>query len=476
MKQFIILPFLFFYLFNTSLSAQEVISVGKKVTISVNATDADIFQAKGIEVSTSVVIKDAISNGGLENMGSYKRFGKGKAELNIRDFEDRVTLVFYKSGFAPEIRTFVYDKEKKKDLLNIEVKLQTRVFQVAAEPFGSEIFINGESRGTTFPLWVFVKFNSSVSIEVKKVGYSTISENISYTDQKQPPIGLKTYSLTSRLVQLQVNPGSGSQIRVNGVLIGDGHGDVIVPENECVNVKVKKDGFSEVEKQYCNKKGVGELPLNDLVLLEDRELIVRGPEGSTISANGKNIGTKEVAIKILKGTQVDVTISKPGFISYRKTFYNKQEEVTPPSIINVEEKSSDMPEDEAFKSSSESNVANINFTLSVPSNRSEETAWKTVSSIITSYFDELEQIDRETGYLRTAWVYKTYPNVTIRTRVIVKLSNRSPLKYTIKICSEYNDESDELKRGSKDDTFFKPWTRILQNYKELINEAQARIQ
>ena len=92
---------------------------------------------------------------------------------------------------------------------------------------------------------------------------------------------------------------------------------------------------------------------------------------------------------------------------------------------------------------------------------------------LKTYFDELEQIDRETGYLRTAWVYKRYPNRTVRTRVIVKINNREPLKYSLKISSE--ECSDRTKLDSRDDDDFRPWDRVLNKYKEIISEMQARL-
>lgn len=37
-----------------------------------------------------------------------------------------------------------------------------------------------------------------------------------------------------------------------------------------------------------------------------------------------------------------------------------------------------------------------------------------MSQIVVTYFDTLEITDKTTGYLRTAWSVKTFPNNTIR--------------------------------------------------------------
>ena len=155
------------------------------------------------------------------------------------------------------------------------------------------------------------------------------------------------------------------------------------------------------------------------------------------------------------------------------TLYNDEANVSPPAFIALSENSPEFPEDESFTSSTESDLANRDFVLSIPDGMEEDNAWRIVAQIIQTYFDELEQIDRETGYMRTAWVYKRYANRTVRTRVILKINNRQPLKYSIKISSEEN--SDRQRLDSRDDDDYKPWDRVLNQYKEIISEMQSRL-
>ena len=238
-------------------------------------------------------------------------------------------------------------------------------------------------------------------------------------------------------------------------------------------MKADKEGFVEIERTYCNKEGSPEPPVSDKVSLSDRKITIRVPDGATIRVNGKEVGTSEYTIKLVKGSKAKIEVEKKGFVTYMTTIHNDESEVAPPAVIVLSENTPEFPEDESFSSSTESDVANRDFVMSTPDGMSEENAWKIVAQIIQTYFDELEQIDRETGYLRTAWVYKRYPNRTVRTRVIVKINNREPLKYSLKISSE--ECSDRAKLDSRDDDDFRPWDRVLNKYKEIISEMQARL-
>jgi hypothetical protein len=87
----------------------------------------------------------------------------------------------------------------------------------------------------------------------------------------------------------------------------------------------------------------------------------------------------------------------------------------------------------------------------------------------------LENSDAQTGYLRTAWQIKTYGannEVVIRTRIIVKRSSDSPVRYTVKIVSERNRAAGV---SVKEDENFFPWDRLLNTYRDVISEMQSRL-
>lgn len=161
---------------------------------------------------------------------------------------------------------------------------------------------------------------------------------------------------------------------------------------------------------------------------------------------------------------VEVIVEKAGFVVFKKNYCNDGV-LSPPVaehlILSV---------DEAFSSSIQSDQANVNFTIET--GRPEAEAWKILSQIAMTYFDNIELADKETGYIRTSWNVKNFLNNTIRTRIIVKQADVSPLKYTIKLVSEY---SGDAKTSVKEDESYYPWDRILNSYKDVISEYQSRL-
>lgn len=452
---------------------QETIQVGKEFNISSVPNDAMIYIYSGPWKSEKQLEIEALEND-LSSMSYFKKLGSGSYPIEIDDYDDLITLVAVKQGYAPVVKTFAYNKELKKEQLSLKLELTTRLFQLDASPYDADIYVDGEKMAHPYPIVMHLGENTNKTIEVKKEGYLTKTEVFYNQEGKsEAPIKMKTISLDTRVVHFETTPAEGSYIFVDGVKVGEGNAQIVLKPNSCVLVKAEKQGFVEIERTYCNKQGSPEPPVNDKVSLSDRKVTIRVPDGAVIRVNGKEVGTGEYTIKLVKGSKAKIEVEKKGFVTYMTTIYNDESELAPPAIIVLSENTPEFPEDESFSSSTESDVANRDFVMSTPLDMSEETAWKIVAQIIQTYFDELEQIDRETGYLRTAWVYKRYPNRTVRTRVIVKINNREPLKYSLKISSE--ECSDRTKLDSRDDDDFRPWDRVLNKYKEIISEMQARL-
>jgi hypothetical protein len=60
----------------------------------------------------------------------------------------------------------------------------------------------------------------------------------------------------------------------------------------------------------------------------------------------------------------------------------------------------------------------------------------------------------------------------VRTRIIVKRQSDSPLRYVVKIVSERN--KDGIYSLTEDEAF-DAWDRLLNSYKDVISEMQARL-
>lgn len=211
-----------------------------------------------------------------------------------------------------------------------------------------------------------------------------------------------------------------------------------------------------------------ESPLYDNIVMKDRVVQINTtPNDATIKMDGRQVGAGEYGIKILEGACVEVIVEKAGYVAITKNFCNQRNMQSPPVNEHVV-----LKEDEAYSSSIQSDQANVNFSISVGSGRSEEDAWKVMNQIVTNYFDVIEMSDKETGYVRTAWNMKNFPNNTIRTRIIVKPGNTGSSQYVVKIQSE---ASGAANTAAKDDEKFREWGRILNTYKDIISEMQSRL-
>jgi len=185
-----------------------------------------------------------------------------------------------------------------------------------------------------------------------------------------------------------------------------------------------------------------------------------------IYIDGKLMGSGQVEVIVLSNSCVTVRVEKIGFLIETINFCNKKGSATPPKSYYVQ-----MRRDDAYDASVQTDVANID--IEIKTSLEELDAWKLLSQIITSYFDVLEVTDRETGYLRTAWVVQSFQQNTIRSRVIVKLGNSDPLAYKVKVVSE---ESRAPGTSVKSDELFREWDRVLRKFENIQEELRTRLQ
>jgi hypothetical protein len=237
----------------------------------------------------------------------------------------------------------------------------------------------------------------------------------------------------------------------------------------CTTVRLQKAGWSSTERQYCNKEGLPDPPTSDRVALSGRVVAVNGPAGARIFVNQKQAGTGSFPVKVPDGGCVKVHVEQSGFVSWDQEFCSQDNAPVPPLEQAVE-----LVTDDSYAASVASDQANVNITVEVSPKLNEVQAWKLLASIVLGSFDVLENSDSQTGYLRTAWQTKSWKDlgVVVRTRIIVKRQSDSPLRYVVKIVSEHN--KDARVSSSEDENFF-PWDRLLNTYKDVIGEMQARL-
>ena len=426
----------------TMLFIALLVRADKKITLSATPAQASIFQ----------IGKD----------GKEVLLGVGNAVIKVdKDLPFKIAVRL--EGYKPVIKTYVNSKNvdlPKED----RIVLEDRLVKVTAQPYDARIFLNGVDQGTNSG-WVEVRKDNSVTVEVRKTGFYTKTKTYyNRSGMDIPPID-DFITLSDRAMFVRTTPAD-VQVVVNGKKIAEGNTEIVIPMQSCVTVEYVKEGFVSIEKQYCAKDGQPMPPVSENVVLKDRQVSIRTtPADASIKVDGRVMGNGEYKARIPFGQCVEVIVEKSGYVASSKNYCNEDNVQPPPSADHVI-----LSLDEAFTSSVQSDQANLNFTIET--SKPEQDAWKILSQITMNYFDNIELADRETGYIRTAWNVNNFKDNTIRTRIIVKQADIAPLKYTIKLVSEF---SGKARTSVKEDQLFFPWDRILNTYKDVISEFQSRM-
>lgn len=396
-----------------------------------------------------------------------QELGIGTVELKLnKSSKNRVKVS--KLGYKPVIKE--YDKDIKWGKIE-KITLDTRQVDISAEPFDAEILVDGKLIGTK-AISIYIAKDRFLTVEVRKAGFAPVRKvYYNQQDKETPPIN-DSFVLRDRQVRLEVNPADAG-VTTNGITLGRGNQDVRVPFGECVTTTVTKDGFVSFQKVYCNKEGDPEPPTRDRAVLEDRLVkITTTPNDASIEISGKRVGNGSYDLKVPKNACVEIRVLREGFVQYKKNYCNQSNMQEPPLTDFLE-----LAIDEAYTSSVSSDLANVRITVPVRAGISAESAWKVLSSIITGYFDVLETVDYNTGYLTTSWQVQNYLTSIIRTRVIVSAGgNTNQTAYVIKLVSQEAKINGDERVTVKDDEKFEDWARILKKYDGLIQQIQARLQ
>jgi hypothetical protein len=440
------LKYLLFFALLMSFS-QEGIS--QKILLTANHTDAKFILLNDYDDSEK------------------QELGTGSTEIKLeKNSKNRVKIV--KPGYQTVIKEYNKDLKWEKEQ---RITLDTRQVDVTAEPFDAEIFVDGRMIGTK-AIYLYIQKDRFLTLEIRKPGFATVSKVYYNQPDKETPPMKDHFILKDRQVRLEVLPADAT-VSTNGITLGRGNQDIKVPFGDCVTVTVNKDGFVNYEKVICNKEGDPEPPIRDKAVLEDRLVkVTTAPNDAAIEIGGKRVGNGAYDLKVPKNSCVEIRVSKDGFVRYVKNYCNQPNMQEPPSADFLE-----MQVDEAYTSSVSSDLANVRITVPVKSGLAPTEAWKILSSIITGYFDILETVDYNTGYLSTAWQVQNFQSSIIRTRVIVSSGgNSNQVAYAVKLVSQEAFLDGKNAVTVKDDEKFVDWARILKKYDGLIQEIQARLQ
>ena len=435
----------------------------KELTLTTIPADAEIYE--------------------IANNGFALKKGIGSIILRL-DKDKSVTMEVRKTGFVPEKKTFIREKNGQP---TVTIELTQRAVQINASPADAMIWINNAEIGRS-PQTISIVKGVSTTIDIKKPGFVTQSKTLYNKQGEEVPDITYLFKLEDRIVSIKVEPQD-ANILVDGKKKAEGSTFIIIPKDKCVVVKVEKQSYISNEVTYCNKELENAPPLTDLIKLKDRSIQINAmPEDARIIIDGKEVAKGSYNMKLNAGKCSEMLVLKSGFVGYKSTLCNQTDATAPEGNYAIQ-----LKEDEAYLQSEQSSIANKNFNLVIENSIiTPQEAWKKLVSIIQSYFDEIETVDYSTSYLKTNWVGKTF-NVgsefksMIRTRVIITYGGEAN-KYNIKILSEitkpesncarnandYNSSSKSSSLTAMNDECFEPVDRILRKYSDLISEIQRR--
>ena len=211
------------------------------------------------------------------------------------------------------------------------------------------------------------------------------------------------------------------------------------------------------------------------------------PSTAKIYFNGELSGTGTATITLERAILVEVKIVNEGFITFQKNYrYGKGSQFAKNEGVGGYERGKNeytitLDEDPAYVSPEEkeekldkisilTDSINKFINCSVNAKYSQTDSWKIVNSVVSDYFDDIDNTNTEVGTLKTPWQSQIIGSQKMRTRLIVKTNTDN--SYKIKIQSEYTDN---VNASVKDDETFKEWDRILKKYSNLIIDLNSKL-
>jgi len=186
-----------------------------------------------------------------------------------------------------------------------------------------------------------------------------------------------------------------------------------------------------------------------------------------VSINGEFQGVApiEIKMKLPKDGLIQISAEREGALG----LWTKKVAVRDlRGVINVR-----LEKDDAFAATISDQVANKWLTVAPKSTVGEDgkidqdKVWQKLVSVVTDNFSDLEQMDRQSYYLRSAWRVRDYDYIVMRNRLVVKLGVGTEFAIKVQLESMYAVKDSSSSTVSDDD--FKPYDRVLKSDKETID-------
>ena len=194
--------------------------------------------------------------------------------------------------------------------------------------------------------------------------------------------------------------------------------------------------------------------------------ITTRPPGAKVNVDGMAMGVSPIVYPYrTQAENIVIEVAKQGYVTETQTVSTRSPEVRAGSTLIV------LSEDPMYTETTTSSATNVWLKVQISNRLDEREAWQRIVDSVTSSYDSLEQMDPQSGYLRSSpkqqrWDSPKAGVNILRTQLIATIASTGPLVYKFKIKSE-------LSHGLAND-----WTeyhRVFYGDAEMIEELTTRL-
>lgn len=191
------------------------------------------------------------------------------------------------------------------------------------------------------------------------------------------------------------------------------------------------------------------------------------PEEAKIYYNGHEVGNGTYQVKFKRSDDFAIfKFEAPGYITKKiKVFRTNPNKTLTYTLLKDEAMANSVGGEEGV------DIANKFFVIKAKDGLTEMDVWKRIVNIAINHFENIETMDKDAGWIKTAWVYDDFPGQTVRTKLEIRsqYSTDDKLTYKVKVYSEISESN------TKKDEAFQQYDRVLRKYKDIVTELQTAV-
>ena len=269
-------------------------------------------------------------------------------------------------------------------------------------------------------------------------------------------------------VTIRTEPVEGGRVLVNGRYVGTAPVtvDIRINKNQPARITAEKEGALLQEAQYFTSQQQTTIVVGLIPARINYTIVTEPVADGRVFVDGDFVGVAPVSVdlSVTKTEPIRITTEKVGAIgAWPRQISPRIADTDTTVVLRLEE-------DEALQATQESDIAN-NWLTIYPQRTSnsfgaidDDKVWQKLVSLVTDSFPDLEQIDRGSYYIRSAWRIRQYPFRVLRHRLVVKRGVSDELTIRVLIESQMAPRSN----GSYREEEFEPTRRVFRSDSETI--------